>query len=206
MLVPFLAWAADSGITTFAEVDVRATRAYRLHVAIRIGKRGRRLSPYTVLDSHCAVLTLMRWAEADGYDIDPRIFDLRRPKVPEPEPDVFHMDQLRAVLDACNRALPQEALAVGILVGSGLRLSELCGLAVKAPDGLADVAVDRLPDGAELRVRWDGGAKGQKSRRVPGLPEIAGDRVRGPQSRRRAMVRPSRTGTITASTRGSATM
>jgi integrase len=154
MLVPFLDWAAACGITTFAEVEVRAMRAYRLHLATRAGKHGRRLSSHTVLHSHTSILSFMRWADAEGYDIDVRILDLPRPKVSEPEPDVFHMDQLRSVLEACNPALPQEALAVRILVGSGLRASELCGLAVAAPDGMSDVLMDRLPDGVELRVRW----------------------------------------------------
>ena len=52
--------------------------------------------------------------------------------------------------------------------GSGVRESEVCGLAVRGPDGLSDVMLDSLARGrVGLRVRWDAGAKGRKSRRVP---------------------------------------
>ena len=63
---------------------------------------------------------------------------------------------------------------VRILVGSGLRREELCGLAVVGPDGLSDVMTDSLGTGrVELRVRWNAGAKGRKSRRVPITPKLA---------------------------------
>jgi len=42
---------------------------------------------------------------------------------------------------------------------------------VEGPDGLSDLMLDSLTRGrVELRVRWDGGAKGRKSRRVPVTP------------------------------------
>jgi integrase len=43
-----------------------------------------------------------------------------------------------------------------------------------APDGLSDLVLDSIERGrVELRVRWDGGAKGRKSRRVPITPKLA---------------------------------
>ncbi len=60
----------------------------------------------------------------------------------------------------------------GVLVG--IRRAEVCGLSVTAPDGLPDLMVDSLRrNRVELRVRWDGGAKGRKSRRVPVTPKLA---------------------------------
>jgi integrase len=45
---------------------------------------------------------------------------------------------------------------------------------VLGPDGLSDVMTDSLGRGrVELRVRWDAGAKGRKSRRVPITPKLA---------------------------------
>jgi site-specific recombinase XerD len=42
------------------------------------------------------------------------------------------------------------------------------------PDGLSDVMTDSMTRGrVELRVRWDGGAKGLKTRRVPISPKLA---------------------------------
>jgi integrase len=173
MVIPFLDWAEASRICSFRELDVRAMRAYRLDMAARVGRHGRRLRPHTVLHSNGALRTIMGWADAEGDDVDVRILDLPRPKVPELEPDVFHMEQLRVTLGACNPGAPQEALAVRILVGSGLRASELCGLALTPPDGQSDVVMDCLPgEGAELRVRWDASAEGRKSRQVPVVPAL----------------------------------
>jgi integrase len=94
--------------------------------------------------------------------------------VPDKEPTVYHIAQVRKVLAACNAAVPTEDLVVRILVGSGLRRAEICGLAVLGPDGLSDVMTDSLGRGrVELRVRWDAGAKGRKSRRVPITPKLA---------------------------------
>ena len=127
----------------------------------------------TLHDSHRLLATFLRWAEAEGYPVDPRILKLKAPKVPLKEPTVYHIASLRRVLAVCSSEFPQEELAVRILIGSGVRASELCGLAVQGPDGLPDVMLDSLVRGrVELRVRWDGGAKGLKSRRVPITPKL----------------------------------
>jgi integrase len=100
-----------------------------------------------------------------------RILDLTAPRVPDKEPTVYHIAQIHQILAACNPGVPTEDLVVRILVGSGLRRAEICGLAVSCPDGLSDVMTDSLGRGrVELRVRWDAGAKGRKSRRVPITP------------------------------------
>jgi len=89
--------------------------------------------------------------------------ELTAPRVPDKEPTVYHIAQVRKILAACNSAVPTEDLVVRILVGSGLRREELCGLAVVGPDGLSDVMTDALGSGrVELRVRWNAGAKGRK--------------------------------------------
>ena len=106
--------------------------------------------------------------------MDGRILDLPAPRVPAKEPMVYHIAQVRMVLAACNPEVPTEELIVRLLVGSGIRRAEVCGLAVNAPDGLPDLMVDSMQRGrVELRVRWDCGAKGRKSRRVPITPKLA---------------------------------
>jgi integrase len=116
----------------------------------------------------------MRWAANEQYGIDSRILTLKPPRVPDKEPTLYHLSQLRRILAACNEELPQEQLAVSILIGSGLRASELCGLSTEGPDGLPDLMLDSLTRGrVELRVRWDAGAKGRKSRRIPIVPKLA---------------------------------
>jgi len=124
-----------------------------------------------VLDSHRLLMTFLRWAAEEEYPVDPRILKLKAPKVPLKEPTVNHIAQVRQILGACDAKLPREEVAVRIRVGSEVRASELCGLAVRAPDGLADLMLDSLVRGrVELRVRWDAGAKGMKSRRGQSHP------------------------------------
>ena len=186
---PFLTWAAECGVRRFADLDLDAVVTYRAQEAERIGKHGRKLRPHSVLDSHKALFTFLRWARARRYEFDPSILELKRPRVPKPEADVYHMSQLRAILAACNRSVPQEELMVRVLVGSGVRASELCGLALVGPDGLSDVMTDSLTRGrVELRVRWDAGAKGKKSRRVPITPKLAAA-IKGYEGRHRPEAR-----------------
>ena len=176
MVRPFLSWLAvqHPEVRGFPELTVPVVRAYRAELATRCRKDGQPLEPATIFDAHRAIGTFFRWARAEGYEVDPRLLELARPKVPKKEPTLFHISRLREVLEACNPDVPQEALAVRILIGSGVRASELCGLAVSAPDGLSDLILDSMDRGrVELRVRWDAGAKGRKSRRVPVTPKLA---------------------------------
>jgi integrase len=121
----------------------------------RMDRQGALLSPKTLHYYDETILPFLRWLEADG---------VRR----------FHIAQVKKILAACNPAVPTENLVVRLLVGSGLRREEVCGLAVVGPDGLSDVMTDSLGHGhVELRVRWNAGAKGRKSRRVPITAKLA---------------------------------
>jgi hypothetical protein len=76
-----------SGIRSFAELDVAAMRAYRLHVETRERMHvGGRLRPHTVRGSHRVLMIFMRWAEADGHDVDPRILALPGTRLPSGRP------------------------------------------------------------------------------------------------------------------------
>jgi integrase len=176
LIQPFLRWLASQWpeVRRFDDLKVAVVRAYRAELTVSKRRDGRPLAPHTILDTHRVLLTFFRWARAEGYSVDPRIIELKRPRVPDKEPTVYHISQIREILAACNPRLPQEELAVRILVGSGIRESELCGLASVGPDGLADLMLDSVERGrVELRIRWDGGAKGGKSRRVPITPKLA---------------------------------
>jgi hypothetical protein len=123
---------------------------------VAAGRRrdGRPLSPRTVFDSHQVLLTFFRWVRAEGYTVDPCILELKRPRVPDQEAIVYHIAQVRQIIAACNPKLPQEELPVRILVGAGLRESELGGLALVGSDGLPDPMLDSVqPRRVELRVR-----------------------------------------------------
>ena len=174
MVLPFLKWLGTVGVHRFDHLDVSHVRLYRAQLAVRPGRWGGTLAPKTLLESHRAILCFLRWARREGYRTDDRILELTAPRVPDKEPTVYHIAQVRRVLAVCNPSVPTEDLVVRILVGSGLRREELCGLAVVGPDGLSDVMTDSLSSGrVELRVRWNAGAKGRKSRRVPITPKLA---------------------------------
>jgi integrase len=173
-LPPFLDWLreAHSHVERFEDLDVAVVRHYRAGLVSHTSQRtGRRLEPSTILDAHRLMATFLRWAADEGYPVDGRILKLKAPKVPLKEPTLYHITQFRAILAACDPKRRQEELAVRIWWGGSVRASELCGLAMQGPDGLPDLMLDSLERGhVELRVRWDGGAKGLKSRRVPITP------------------------------------
>ncbi|HXM55740.1 MAG TPA: site-specific integrase [Candidatus Dormibacteraeota bacterium] len=154
----------------------RFVRRYRAELASRPGLRGRPIQPETLSGSDRALRTFFRWAAAEGYPVADRILALPKVRVPWKEPTLFHIRQLREILAACNPRLPQEALAVRLLIGAGVRRLELCGLAVEGPDGLPDLNVDSLDRGiVELRVRGEAGAKGMRARRVPVVPKLGAE-------------------------------
>jgi len=176
MVGMFARWLEEEhpNVRRLEDVNVALMRAYRAALAGSLRRDGKPLSSRTVFDSHRVLLTFFRWARTEGYEVDARILELKRPRLSEPDATVYHIAQVRQIIAACNPKLPQEELAVRILVGAGLRESELCGLALVGTDGLPDLMLDSVSRGrVELRVRWDAGAKGRKSRRVPITPKLA---------------------------------
>jgi hypothetical protein len=159
---PFLRWLDEEHpeVLRCEQLGVDMVRQYRVDTSQRLTTRGRLPEPATLNDLHRLLMTFLRWAEDEGYAVDPRMHRLKAPRVPLKEATVLHIAQLRDVLAACNPERPQEELIVRMLVGSGVRAAELCGLAVRGPDGLPDLMLDSLDRGrVELRVRWDAGAR-----------------------------------------------
>jgi integrase len=174
----FLRWVRSErpDVRRFEDLDVVVVRQYRADLAARPGLRGRPIQPETLSGSDRALRTFFRWASAEGYPVADRILALPKVRVPWKEPTLFHIRQLREILAACNPRLPQEALAVRLLVGAGVRRLELCGLAIEGPDGLPDLNTDSLDRGiVELRVRGEAGAKGMRARRVPVVPKLGAE-------------------------------
>jgi len=86
--------------------------------------------------------------------VDPSVLRVRAPKVAQKEPETYSADQLDLVLQAAPAGWAR--LAILILLGTGMRVSELCAL----------IAEDVEDDGEAtfLKVRR---GKGAKFRRVP---------------------------------------
>ena len=166
----FCAWLTQQGVPGDGPEDVTKALilAYRLHLQERGHSRlvGQPLQHTTLVASQRAIRTFFAWAEEEGYVIDGRILKLRKTRVPQKDATVYTLAQVNAILGAC--ASPTEELAVRLLVGTGVRLSEAVGVCLRGPDGLPDLETDNLGRGcATLRVRWDAGAKGLKTRRTP---------------------------------------
>lgn len=90
--------------------------------------------------------------------MDEELLRLRPPRRERKEATVYHIAQVRQILAKCES--PTEEVAAKSLVGSGIRMSELRGLALRGPDGVSDLMLDALDRGrAELRVRSDTGPR-----------------------------------------------
>ena len=82
------------------------------------------------LHGHFQVLKAFgNWACREGYPVDPAVLRVRAPKVAQKEMESFSQQQLAAVLDATSEGWPR--IAVGILLGTGMRVGELCALTME---------------------------------------------------------------------------
>jgi hypothetical protein len=61
------------------QVDATVLRRYRAELAERLGRHGRPLEPESLHASHRALRVFLRWAEAEGFPIDPRTLRLPAP-------------------------------------------------------------------------------------------------------------------------------
>ena len=158
-LVDFTRWAADQGLDGPGEVDRRVLRRYLVHLAERP------VAPRTTARRASALRRYFGWqAATGGLPADPSV-GLRAPRGQGRLPHVLADAQLNDLLettatspetddDPMARARDQRDQAVlELLYGSGLRVSELCGLRT----GDLDL------DGGIVTV-W---GKGSKQRRVP---------------------------------------
>jgi integrase/recombinase XerC len=157
-------WAGDHGVTGPAEVTKRHLRAYLMDLGDR---EVRPLGPRSIARRLSAVRRYFRWQVRTGrLTLDPSA-TLRAPRASGRLPKVLDQDQLNHLLEtspepsAVDAEHPERAQAIRwrddavleLLYGSGLRVSELCGLTP------LDLDLDR----GMVRV-W---GKGSKQRQVP---------------------------------------
>ena len=114
----------------------------------------RRLAPNTIHGFFEVVRAFANWALREGFSVDPAVVRMRPPKVPQTEPETYTAAQQEAMLSAAASGWP--ALAVQILLGTGMRVGELANLVVDDYESDGDVGF--------LKVRK---GKGAKFRRVP---------------------------------------
>ena len=117
-------------------------------------QQSRGLAENTVKGTYITFKAFANWAMRESYPVDASLLCVRPPKVAQVEMESFSGPQLQAILTSSRPGWP--CLAVQILLGTGMRASELCALT------LEDVEDD--DDGSFLKVRR---GKGAKFRRVP---------------------------------------
>ncbi len=164
-LVDFTTWASSSGIGSPAQVTRRGLR----HYLVALSERP--VAPRTLARRASALRRYFGWQARTGrLPADPSL-GLRAPRGTGRLPKILHDDQLNQLLDAPagrSGALPpgeqaadpaarardlRDQALLEILYGSGLRVSELCGLRL----GDLDLAGERV-------TVW---GKGSKQRMVP---------------------------------------
>jgi integrase/recombinase XerD len=127
--------------------------------------RDRGLADNTIHGFFETLRALASWAEREGYAIDPGLLRVRAPKIAQKEIETYSRQQLEKILSATPPGWPR--IVVQILLGTGLRISELCDL--QLPDFEDD------EENAFLKVRE---GKGGKFRRVPVSSRLRRELVR----------------------------
>lgn len=149
-LEAFRRWAAAEGIAEPSAVDRAAVRSYLAY----LGHRD--LAPATVARRLSTLRRYYRWlVRRHGASADPTV-GLQPPKARRHLPRVVRADELAVILDeppGRQRWSGRDDAVLEVLYGSGLRVSECCGLDV------GDVDLE----GCALVV-W---GKGGRQRRVP---------------------------------------
>ena len=149
----FTGWFADTGVSGPASVDRRTVRRYLADLGAN------RYAARTITRKVSVLRRYFDWARRTGRIAADPMIGLVAPRGPSRLPQVLRDDHIRTLIEKPARAGDDDArdardlAIVELLYGSGLRVSELCGLRYEDMD---------LARG-EVRV-W---GKGSKQRLVP---------------------------------------
>jgi len=127
--------------------------------------RDRGLADNTIHGFFEVLKAFANWAAREGYPVDPAVLRVRGPQVAQKEVETYSADQIAAILGAAAPGWPE--MAVQILLGTGMRLSELCALSLE----------DFEDDGEQAFLKIKRG-KGAKFRRVPVSSRLRRELVR----------------------------
>jgi len=117
-------------------------------------RQGQGLADNSIHGDFQTIKAFCNWALREGYPVDPSVLRVRAPRVAQKEPETYSPAQLDLILQIAPAGWAR--LAILILLGTGMRVSELCALIVE------DVEDDG--EATFLKVRR---GKGAKFRRVP---------------------------------------
>jgi integrase/recombinase XerC len=146
----FVAWARRHEIADLDQIDRRALRRYVAHMS----ERG--LARRSIARKTSALRSMLRWSQLHGLVETNPAEELVAPKLDKPLPRVLKASEAAWLCELPPDDDPlgiRDRAVLEVLYGSGLRVSELCGL------DLDDM------DLAESHITVMG--KGRKERRVP---------------------------------------
>ncbi len=86
----------------------------------------RGLSDNTIHGFFQVIKSFANWCAREEYPVDPSVVRMRPPKVALKEMTTYTAEQVQAIFDTAKVGWPQ--LAVKILLGTGIRVGELCNL------------------------------------------------------------------------------
>ena len=141
-------WYLRHGVQTLEELTPYEVKRYLAEL------QGRGLTPNTVHGCFETLKAFANWAVREQYPVDPGVLRARAPQVPQQEMETYSEAQLEAILQAAPEGWPR--MVVLILLGTGMRVSELCALKL--------LDVEDEGDAVFLKIKR---GKGGKFRRVP---------------------------------------
>lgn len=136
----------------------------RMQLEAFVADQLQRHKPATAANRFRGLQRFFGWLAEEGDIADNPMARMRVPKVPEQPPAVLSVDQLRALLAACDGDRPfegcRDAAIIRVMADTGLRRAELAGLRYD-PDDPAESDFD--PDEALIEVL----GKGRRPRQLP---------------------------------------
>jgi integrase/recombinase XerC len=146
-LAAFARERAPQAVGDVAAIDVYLLRAWLSVLA-------RRHAPSSIARKIAAVRTWMRWLRRRGHIRTCPADDLATPKVRRGLPTLLSVDAAKEVVESPSKETPaglRDRAILELLYGSGLRVSELCGLDREAVD-LAGASARVLGKGGKERI------------------------------------------------------
>jgi len=128
-VAPFLAFCRDRDITNPMRITVDVVRLYLLVLQ-------QRLKPVSVQDNYRGIKRFLNWLVEEGILKENPIARLRAPKAPKLIIQPFSREQIAMMLAVCNKTFAgcRDRAIVLMFLDSGLRLSELAGIALSDMD------------------------------------------------------------------------
>jgi site-specific recombinase XerD len=122
----FTTWAKDQGVTEIEAVDAPLVRRYIEHRRTTPIKGGTLIDSHTLHGYTRAIRTLLNWAASEDL-LDARVAKrVALPKKTVKVLPVLTAQQVERMFDACES--PRDKSIMAVLLDTGIRASELCGL------------------------------------------------------------------------------